>query len=219
MHNFRRPFFAVVGYLTLFGVLALVQQTTAHSQVARTVVRVRQDGPSDSVPVSIQGSTSINLAPNAQVGILPTGNTVIVGNTRAAPVPVRLLDPGTAEVFQAYALQNFSPNSYFLVAGIKVPDGKRLIVEYFSVEAGVPLGEVVVARFRTTRQGGGAEYGSVAMTLQGTAQGESVFVGDHLAHLVSDGVASGFLEFTFDRFPGTGGGHGTAFVSGHLVDF
>src|SRR5438270_5230197 len=57
---------ALAGALTLG---ALLPATPGHTQVARTVVRVRQDSPSDTVPVSVQGAALINLAPGTVVPV------------------------------------------------------------------------------------------------------------------------------------------------------
>jgi hypothetical protein len=91
---------------------------------------------SNPVPVSITGTPTVNI------GNLPDGtNLVQVASSTNAPVVVRDADNPARQIYQR-SLQSSQSNvtSWFVVFDA-VPAGKRLVVEFISVEVDVPVGQ------------------------------------------------------------------------------
>jgi hypothetical protein len=146
MQKFRRPLFAVVGYLTLFGALALFQQNTAHSQAPRQVVRVLQNGPSDAVPVTLQGTGAI--AGNVNVVNTPNVNVVNsppvqLSSSVASPLFTRDVNEAVQPVQLIMHIDLLDNESFGQADAFLVPSGRRLVVEFVSAQGSANPGQLV----------------------------------------------------------------------------
>src|ERR1035437_7452779 len=95
---------------------------------------------SNPVPVSITGTPTVNI------GNLPDGtNTVQVFATTNTPVFVRDVDNPARQFYQRSLQSSQSSVSSWLVVFDAVPAGKRLVVEFISLEAVVSNGNVIRA--------------------------------------------------------------------------
>lgn len=95
---------------------------------------------SNPVPVSITGTPTVNI------GNLPDGtNTVQVFATTNTPVFVRDVDNPARQIYQRSLQSSQSSVSSWLVVFDAVPAGKRLVVEFISLEAVVSNGNVIRA--------------------------------------------------------------------------
>ncbi len=151
----------------LFAALALASLHTGRATVSAAgaaPVFVTNTGAAEAIPTAAQGTTPISGAvsitgtPSVSIANSPTvalasGSTVQISNT--TPLPIRDLDRPTAQPFNyrahltwvsGFAFANADGSQNFVV-----PDGKRLVIEFVSLQIGVPpTRNVTFARLDST---------------------------------------------------------------------
>ena len=181
--NIRR-FMSIVtislGMALVAGALILFAPEAGFSQGAEPV------GPTKPVkivnteaePVPIKGSVavtgSVNLAPGTKVGIEGTANvrlvdnTVIVGNSEAAPVQVRDINRKlTMPVHGGTGLQIIIDQPQAQTAVMyTVPPGKRLVIEFISADVLMDGSSANPDILVTTTLGGNTQSHTLALTPQ-----------------------------------------------------
>ena len=137
MKTYWRTAAAVAALAASLTLGALLPATPGHTQVARTVVRVLQNGPNDAVPVTLQGSGA--SAGNVNVVNTPSVNVanspmVLLSNPAASPGLTRDVDH-----LVTYQANDLAPgvkgNREAAVVLPAVPAGKRLVIDYVSAMA------------------------------------------------------------------------------------
>src|SRR5262249_30673932 len=135
---------------------ALLPATPGHTQVARQVVRVLQNGPNDAVPVTLQGgganAGNVNVinTPNVHVTSLPA---VQVDSSVAGPLFTRNVNDAVEPVQISKSIfQMGSPVP--IVTVFTVPADRRLVVEFVSAVMAIPPPQQAVElNIETTVQG------------------------------------------------------------------
>ena len=142
--NFRNHLFAALGFMILAGSLAFSGSHASQAAPAdKDVVVVNTSA--NPVPVQVQGTPNVNIAKMPTIGIDTSRNTVQVGNTTASPVLVRDVDNPARQPFQAGVNVTLNqPTAAFVQTVAIVPAGKRLVIEYVSAIADVPVDQKVV---------------------------------------------------------------------------
>ena len=132
MFQFRKSLLALAGALALVGAVSLLAPLTGHGQ-----------------PETV-GPTKPVLVVNSQSQPVPVTGTISVGNLGDAPLPVRDVDsPGR----QPVTAEGSCSGSGCTATVYTVPAGKRLIVEYASITANIPVGKVARWRLFTNNAG------------------------------------------------------------------
>src|SRR5262245_20441726 len=133
MKAYWRAAAAVLALAAALTLGALLPATPGHTQVARQVVRVLQNGPTDAVPVTLQGTGAVNG--NVSVVNTPTVNL--------APGTILPVEVDSGEPVQL--LLDFSTTFLGETRNVlTVPPGKRFVLEDLSGIALVPTGQKVL---------------------------------------------------------------------------
>jgi hypothetical protein len=94
--------------------------------------------PAQSVPVT--GTVNVG---NLGASPLPVTGTVNVGNLGDNPLPVRDVDNPVRQPVQFTGQCSQTGRLFCLMFSYQVPAGKRLVIEYVSISANAPAGQVV----------------------------------------------------------------------------
>jgi hypothetical protein len=100
------------------------------------------------VPTTIQGTPSVSLAGTPTVGVAPAANTVKVASSAASPVIVRSAREPFQQFVRAISIDGEQCEP------IKVPVGKRIVIESFLAQASTTSSEVPVVFLRTIARPG-----------------------------------------------------------------
>ena len=166
MKTYWRATAAVVALMGALTLGALLPATPGHTQVARTVVRVRQNGPDDAVPVTLQGTSaisgSVNVVntPNVNVANTPNVNVVSlpavqVNSSVASPLFTRNVNDAVQPIHLLGTVVipggSFGGNADIAPP---VPGDRRLVIEYASVHTTLPAAQRLLTAEVATRVGG-----------------------------------------------------------------
>ena len=150
MQKFKNLFIAFAGMTALIALLSLAVPTGTMGQSGRDakspadvnvvntpMVNARQDGPWN---VGIEGTPTVALAADASVRLSNGSNN---------PVPVRDID-NLQQPFQKTVIAPSIPSGSAITdVTFSVPDGKRLVLEFASINGGVPSGQTLTAFLQT----------------------------------------------------------------------
>jgi hypothetical protein len=227
MYKYRNSLIGFAGLSFLIGAIALVTPRPTQGQDGDTVgppkpVKVINT-PAEPVPVT--GTTTItgdiSLAPGTSVAINNTPNvnvvntpTVQVGNTPDAPVSARDVDNPARQPFHKSINIGF-PSAFV------VPNGKRLVIEFFSARVSFPaecrLSDLSIT---TTTEGEGALHFFLPTTIDPVLLARAMVVSQETRIYADPGTevkfggdTACFLGGTLDQFIATGT------ISGYLVDW
>jgi hypothetical protein len=176
------------------------------------------------VPVAIQGTASVtgnvNVAnmPNVKIANSPT---VQLNNSASSPLLVRDVDNPTRQAFQKDVTFTVDRGLNLCYGIAPVPSGKRLVIEYASLEAHLDGDETVpFASLALFSPGGGQPM--FQLDVQQTADPHAYRVAQQLRIYSDpdpDTVANHPISFCV-QVDGTSGGSAsvTAGISGYLVD-
>jgi hypothetical protein len=147
MKNEKRTFLVLLLTLCVIGLVMLQYgRNTVKAAPAPqlTPVIVTNGGADQSSPVPVSGSVSITGTP-----------TVSLANDATSPWLVRDVDRPAAQPFNYYATLTWAPSFLFANADksqtFTVPAGKRLVIEFVSLQSAVPsTDKVIFARLDTT---------------------------------------------------------------------
>ena len=147
---------------------------------------------------------------------LPVTGTVTVGNLGDSPLPVRDVDNPARQPVQARANCSVTIETGCLPTIYTVPAGKRLVIEYASMDANVPAGELAQLAI-ATRTGGETVEHAFPLTPPSVAfsAGRAANVGQQVRLYADPGTS---VVVTGSR---SGFGSPASFIftiSGHLVD-
>jgi len=211
MKTYWRAAAAVVALTAAMTLGALLPATPGHSQVARQVVRVLQNGPNDAVPVTLQGgganAGNVNVVntPNVHVTNTPSVN---VTNGTGQPLPVLDVIAPAAHAFEASA---FIPAGNTQVP-ITIPAGKRLVIQTYDVELVVPKADPYPGLdLQTQLNGGTLVLHHLATQQSAVLAAFNVFEGTGQVALYSDGSPLAYLN------AGNSVASATLQISGYLV--
>lgn len=212
MKNEKRMFLVLL--LTL-GVIGLVMFRYGRNTVKAaptpqlTPVFVTNAGADQSAPVPVSGSVSITGTP-----------TVSLANDATSPLPVRDVDRPTAQPFNYYATLTWASGYLFANADksqtFTVPDGKRLVIEFVSLQSAVPsTDKVMFARLDTT-----ASSLVLSLTDAGVGgDGNQIFTATHRVFSILDpGTTVTPTAYCGNATDGCAGGTVLISVSGYLVN-
>jgi hypothetical protein len=148
-------------------------------------------------------------------GHLQVGGTV--GIDSSTPVSTTTADDPGRQAFGLSPTVFFDPSSTVAFYRFSVPEGKRLVIEFASEYARLPVGQrLVTARIFVHLNGGIAFYDLTPVFVGTDVLDEDVSVASHDVTIYADGGA----EVTLQGERSTSGGGGVLFVSasGHLID-
>jgi hypothetical protein len=135
MYKFKKSLFALAGMMALIGAVSLLTPLTGQSQT-NTV-----------------GPTKPVLVVNSPSEPVPVTGTVNVGNLGDGPLPVRDVDNPARQPVQADAFCDGTGATGCFTRIFEVPPGKRLVIEYASMQAGIPAGQVALFEIQTLAGG------------------------------------------------------------------
>jgi hypothetical protein len=156
------------------------------------------------------------------VGIDPNQNTVTIGNPQASPVPTLDTENPAKQPFQDKIGIFIPDGALFGQDSTKVPAGKRLVIEYVGMHAGVQPGQKVLFVRVQTIHDNPAGQDSVDHVFGATFQGhdshddKDIFITSQTTRLYAD--VSVPVQFFVNRDPGAGTGFANITISGYLVD-
>lgn len=200
MVKFKKSLFALTGMMALIGAISLLTPLTGQSQT-NTVGPVK--------PVLVVNSPSEPV---------PVTGTVSVGNLGNSPLPVRDVDNPARQPVQAHASCDGTGATGCSTSIFVVPPGKRLVIEYASMQAGIPAGQVALFEIQTIA--GGAS-GSVEHSFPLSAPSVSGFgggltaVGQQVRVYADPGIT---VNVSGRRNIVAGDARFSFSISGHLVD-
>src|SRR5262245_11952302 len=153
MERLKKLGLVVTAYTLLLGALALMQPAVSHSQVARQVVRVLQNGPNDAVPVTIQGSGigagNVNVVNTPNVNVVNTPNVhvtslpaVQVSSSVDSPLFTRNVNDAVEPIQVDYDITFTSGTTPFTTI-YAVPADRRLAIEFVSSVGFTPVADRV----------------------------------------------------------------------------
>jgi hypothetical protein len=165
------------------------------------------------------------------VGIDQTKNTVQLSNSQANPLPVKLIDSGSArKPFQARVIADVSVGGTAGNAVFPIPAGKRLVIENISAIARTPVGTKMQMHLFSYFDNNGDGVGDIsdisfhriALTEQGTFSGNATSTANHKVLIFADEqIGTGHfgvsLEIRLDT-PATSFVQGQVTMSGYLED-
>jgi hypothetical protein len=158
--------------------------------------------------------SSGNLQVGGTVGINPTSNVVTVNS--ATPVSVTSLDDPGRNPFQAFSGGGFV--SGVATGGFTVPTGKRLVIQYVSMQINLPPTDSLVDISIGTQQGCcGLKHRLVPFRLGTDANGVHYEVGQDLT-LYAEGRVGVTFEVDDAKGISSSAYEFFAFVSGYLID-
>jgi hypothetical protein len=142
MYSFKRSLIALVGLLVLVGVLATLLPLVGRGQ------GTPPNGPPPQDVIVI----------NSAAQPVPVTGSVTVANVGSGRLLVRDVDNPARQPFETN--QNCSPSGGALGCQMSftVPAGKRLVIEYASMHASIPAGEVAELAIGTTVAGTFVEH-------------------------------------------------------------
>ena len=162
---------------------------------------------SQPVPTTVQGTPTMNLGIGNTVGI---SGPVNVGNDATSPLPVRDVDNPARFAFHSNRSNTMSAGEDELLLDFfpVVPAGKRLVIEYVSVRASLPVGQRIVSA---------SVVGNFfPVTFQGSNGISDTSVGGQLVRAYAD--AGGTPTVFLIRSSSIGTGVAIASISGYLID-
>jgi hypothetical protein len=131
----------------------------------------------------------------------------------AAPTPKSApCDNCASDAFMQWQEAQLEP-SFNVEIQFTPPAAQRLVIELVTATVEVPAGESARLRMFTAFSSGQAGNFDLALTPQGTAGGQSVYVCTHQVRAYTDG----FLAFNINRDNATTLGSALICVSGYLV--
>ena len=230
MKGLSRGVPGAVTAIVMTGVIVFgIQTLTLQGQKDKKDSDVRVvNTPAEPVPVAVQGTPSVNVANVPAVSLSgtpvvrlsPAANVVTVGNSSVAPVPMRDVDRQIREPF-SITFENFiNDGQQFTPAGTyTVPAGKRLVLEYVSLEGYLPLNQRMLFGMSVGVNNQGTIH-FLSSTHQGTfldgaTQYEEFVASQPVAIFVNAGVD---IEPFVRRSAATGHGHYEGTLFGYLVD-
>jgi hypothetical protein len=212
MKNEKRTFLVLLLTLCVIGLVMLQYgRNTVKAAPAPqlTPVIVTNAGADQSAPVPISGSVSITGSP-----------TVSLTNDATTPLPVRDVDRPAAQPFHYQGTLTWVTGFLFANAdgtqNFVVPSGKRLVIEFVSLQSGVPTGDkVMFARLDTT-------VSSLVLSLTDAGVGgdhNEIFTATHRVFTIIDGGTTVTpTAYCGDAIDGCAGGTVLISVSGYLVN-
>jgi hypothetical protein len=226
MKTYWRTAAAVAALAASLTLGALLPATPGHTQVARTVVRVLQNGPNDAVPVTLQGAGStagnVNVVntPNVNVANTPNVNVVSlpavqVNSSVANPLFTRNVNDAVQPVQRAIVFQ-FNGNSVNQAA-FAVPMGKRFVLEDLSGFAFVQTGQKVTSvKVSMVLDGFGSEVEATPVFAASLVGGLDRFGWGRLARGYAGPGTTVGIQLGRDSNMGNAGGDVT--ISGYFAD-
>jgi hypothetical protein len=212
MKNEKRTFLVLLLTLGIIG-LAMLQygRNTVKAAPAPqlTPVIVTNAGADQSSPVPVSGSVSITGTP-----------TVSLANDATSPWLVRDVDRPAAQPFNYYATLTWVSGYLFANADksqtFTVPTGKRLVIEFVSLQSSVPSGDkVMFARLDSS-------VSSLVLSLTDAGVGgdnTQVFTATHRVFSILDpGTTVTPTAYCGNATDGCAGGTVLISVSGYLVN-
>jgi hypothetical protein len=218
MKNHKMMFAALLVGLAALGLtMAKLSPSRVSAAQGPDPVFVTNTGGSQAIPitgnVSVTGTPTVALAFGSQVQIANDGNT---------PLPIRDVDRPTAQPFNYHVRAVWNVGVAFANADAQekftVPDGKRLVIEFVSLQAQVPPGgNVPFARLDTIGAGG------IVLTVThagADAQSNEIFTATHRVFTILEpGAVVVPTAFCLVSCTTTTGSQGLIIsVSGYLVD-
>lgn len=215
---------AMFGFLLALLVFA---PSASHAQNSKPTP---SPSPTPTVNANIVNTPAVTLAPEAQVGIDQTRNTVKVDTS--APLPVRDVaasgrEPVFIDLGGLLRNQNYGSccdSMYESNITYTVPAGKRLIIEQAFINVRVPAGAKVSGFLlitTATNSGGSYERIPVVFTQQGSdVYGRSIFVASQAAKLYLNPEAGKTKRVSVEVIPQSNddsSGH-FLYISGYLED-
>jgi hypothetical protein len=144
-----RPTFGVA-ILTGALALAIPQQLPAQSGPAVTVVNTS----ANPVPVTVNGTVTVNGSSTVNAQQSGAWNVGIAGNSATNPLQVHDVDNAPRTAYAQTKKLTFNGPDRAILGNFDVPDGKRLVIESFSVFGKLPSGNKLVASSINASQGG-----------------------------------------------------------------
>jgi hypothetical protein len=205
--NKRLAVFGLSAFL-IYAIICLVPTTSPAPQVPPSAPVTVVNTTTNPVPVVQQGALTINGTPN-----------VNVANSAASPVLVRSVDSGAVQPVQLI-VEFFIVGTLFARTNFyTVPDGKRLVIEYFSSFIEPPTGQHVLRAFVFTQNAAGGTTGELYAPLQFNGSDGVGFDSFTSGGLVKAYVeAGGKVTGQIDRDTSDGVTLGTITVSGYLIN-
>jgi hypothetical protein len=234
MSHFKHYLFTALGFVTLVGVLVLLDATTGSSAPPASTSNVNVvNTTGNPVPTIAQGTTSVsgnvgingsvNLAPGTNVGIngsvqLAPGTSVGVDSDIDNPVFVRSVD--NRQIFQYEADFDIPDGEIGKTEGLHLPEGKRLVIEHVSATGIVPGGQKLQFVLTTVAAGVQVTYYLAPQALGfGDLSSIEVFNANQAMHIYAVGdPANTSIVFSVGRFVNTGHASASISISGYLVD-
>jgi len=228
MKSVSRVFSSAVSAIILTTILVFGLQTLSRGQSSKDKdVRVVNTA-AEAVPTAIQGVPTVNVATlpavtisgTPTVGISPAANGVTIGNSADAPALVRDVDHQPREPFK-FKFENFLTDgqNFAPAESYTVPDGKRLVIEYVSLEGYLPQNQRMLFGMTVSVNNQGTIH-FISLNHQGTFLDGATQVEEFVAsQLVGIHVDGGFVVQPFTRRSATaGGGHYEGTIFGYLQD-
>jgi len=133
----------------------------------------------------------------------------------SAPAPApkpQPCDKCAADAFLQWQEAQLEPSLNAEVA-FAPPQGQRLVIEFVTATVEVPSGESARLRMFTGFSNGQAGNIDLALTPQGTVDGQSIYVATHIVRAYTDN----FLAFNVNRDNATTPGYALICVSGYVT--
>lgn len=165
--------------------------------------------------VGIDGTPTVTIAGTPTVGISPSANTVQLAPP-ASPIPVASDEFAGKTPVQVF--KHYEPLGFDLFTTLyTVPAGKRLVIEYVTINTDIPINSGAFA-FITTQVGSTTARFYVPTSFQSLFNGgtTAIFEGQQITRLYADaGTAVGY---EVHRSTGAGPAENEISFSGYLVD-
>jgi hypothetical protein len=126
-----------------------LQQLPAQSGPSVTVVNTS----ANPVPVAVHGTVSINGSSTVNAQQSGSWNVGIAGNSATNPLQVHDVDNAPKSPYAQTKKLTFNGPDRAILGNFDVPDGKRLVIESFSVFGKLPSGNKLVASSINAFQG------------------------------------------------------------------
>lgn len=140
---------------------------------------------------------------------------MFVTNDDGHGVPVR--DVNGRNAFAFFENDSFEDGEDAHAARFTVPEGKRLVIESFSIEAGLPAGQTMILASVQARANGSFFVHHLGPTYHGqTSNNSSIFLVSQERRLYADGGTE--VALTWVRNPRSGSGITNASLVGYLID-
>jgi hypothetical protein len=225
VYNFKNSLMALIGVITLIVVTTVLMPhigygssgttTNAPSSQTQNVNVVN----TPAVNAQQSGTWNVGINGTPRVGIDAANNTVKIDT--ANPLPVRDVDNPARHAFTSpLSVTLFATETTSTTQCTDIPDGKRLVIEYFAGLASLPTGQKPLFRLDSTL-GNFNQVVFVRTTFQFTSSGTDSFVISEPTRLYVDAVpnTNADLCFTLFRVNGDAGtASGSITISGYLVD-